>query len=226
MRAAYDLMRRINLRSANRKALESLAYAGCLRFARVERARFFFSMGTDQPNNMERLTRYGQQAQDMSQSSQVSMFGEVESGGSIPEPPLPMADGWSALEQLHHEKEVIGFYLSGHPLDDHRFELKHLCNTTIDKLSDLKAVMNRELSFAGIVTKAEHRIAKSGKPFGSFSLEDHTGSYDFMLFSEDYLKFKVYLAQGTLLYVKRAPRSAPGAATKASLSCGCSTSTC
>ncbi len=198
----HDVTRRVNLRSANRKALESLAYAGAFDSLGVERARLFFAMGADQPNNMERLTRYGQQVQDMARSSQVSMFGDVESGGSIPEPALPMADGWSALEQLHHEKEVIGFYLSGHPLDDHRFELKHLCNTTLDKLSDLKPLTNRELSFAGIVTKAEHRIAKSGKPYGTFSLEDHTGSYDFMLFSEDYLKFKVYLAQGTLLYVK------------------------
>lgn len=200
--SVFDLVRRVNLRAANRKALESLAYAGAFDSLGVERARFFYSSGPNEQNNMERLVRYGQQVQDMATSTQVNMFGEVEEGAGIPEPQLPMAEGWSALEQLHHEKEVIGFYLSGHPLDDHRFELKHLCNTTLDKLGDLRALAGRELGFAGIVTRADHRIAKSGKPFGSFTIEDHSGTQEFMLFSEDYLKYKVYLVQGTLLYLK------------------------
>ncbi|MFT3885166.1 MAG: hypothetical protein QM724_06980 [Flavobacteriales bacterium] len=199
----YDLMRRVNLRAANRKALESLAYAGAFdNFPRTHRAHFFFSAGEGKPTYMETLVRYGQQHQDGADSSQVSLFGEAEEGAAIPEPPLPQMEAWSALEQLHHEKEVIGFYLSGHPLDDHRLEIKHLCNAQLPQLADLKAVAGRELTFAGIVTKAEHRIAKSGKPFGSFSLEDHNGSHDFMLFSEDYMKFKLYLQAGTLLLLK------------------------
>ena len=131
------------------------------------------------------------------------MFDMVDdAAASIPEPPLPQIDGWSALEQLHYEKEVIGFYLSGHPLDDHRLEIKYLCNCTLPELKELEKLNGRDVTFAGIVTKAEHRIAKSGKPFGSFSLEDHSGSHDFMLFSEDYMKFKLYLQAGTLLLVK------------------------
>ena len=106
------------------------------------------------------------------------------------------------MEKLHFEKEVIGFYLSGHPLDDHRLEIKYLCHKNLAQLSDLKALEGRDVSFAGIVTKAEHRIAKSGKPFGTLSLEDHLGSHDFMLFSEDYLRFKLYLQPGALLFVK------------------------
>jgi DNA polymerase-3 subunit alpha len=97
---------------------------------------------------------------------------------------------------------VIGFYISGHPLDDHRMEIQHLCNTTLPQLSELEPLAGREIVLAGIVTKAEHRIAKSGKPFGSFSLEDHAGTSDFMLFSEDYMKFKIYLQTGALLFVK------------------------
>ncbi|HEX2616175.1 MAG TPA: OB-fold nucleic acid binding domain-containing protein, partial [Flavobacteriales bacterium] len=199
----YDLMRRVNLRAANRKALESLAYAGAFDgFPKSHRAHYFFSAGEGKPTFMETLVRYGQQHQDGADSSQVSMFGEAEEGAGIPEPLLPQVDAWSALEQLHYEKDVIGFYLSGHPLDDHRLEIKHLCNAQLPQLADLKSVAGRELSFAGIVTKAEHRIAKSGKPFGSFSLEDHNGSHDFMLFSEDYMKFKLYLQTGTLLLLK------------------------
>ncbi|MBL8002135.1 MAG: DNA polymerase III subunit alpha, partial [Flavobacteriales bacterium] len=201
--SVYDLMRRVNLRAANRKALESLAYAGAFDGLKMQRAHFFHSAGEGKPTYMETLVRYGQQHQDGEDSSQVSMFDMVgDSGAGIPEPALPQIEGWSALEQLHYEKEVIGFYLSGHPLDDHRLEIKHLCNTPLPMLKELEQLAGREVVFAGIVTKAEHRIAKSGKPFGSFSLEDHHGSHEFMLFSEDYLKFKLYLQTGALLFVK------------------------
>jgi len=198
----FDLVRRVNLRAANRKALESLAYAGAFDSLHVQRSHFFHSVGEGKPTWIETLTRYGKQHQDGADSAQVNMFGESEEGAAIPEPAFPQAEAWSMLEQLHYEKEVVGFYLSGHPLDDHRLEIKHLCKNTLSQLSDLKPLVGLEASFVGIVTKAEHRIAKSGKPFGSFSLEDHNGSHDFMLFSEDYLKYKLYLQAGTLLFVK------------------------
>lgn len=202
--SVYDLIRRVNLRSANRKSLESLAYAGAFDgLGHMHRAQFFFTQGEGKPTFIETLVRYGQQHQDGQDSSQVSMFDMVgDEAAAIPEPALPQVEPWSALEQLHHEKEVIGFYLSGHPLDDHRLEIKHLCNAQLPQLADLKNMAGRELCMAGIVTKAEHRIAKSGKPFGSFSLEDHYGKHDFMLFSEDYMKFKLYLQTGTLLLLK------------------------
>ncbi|MCB9163800.1 MAG: DNA polymerase III subunit alpha [Flavobacteriales bacterium] len=199
----HDLMRRVDLRAANRKALESLAHAGAFDGLGTLRAHFFHSPGEGRPTWIETLVRYGQQHQDGSDSSQVSMFDGLEDeAAAIPEPPAPAIDEWIALEKLHHEKEVIGFYLSGHPLDDHRLEIKHLCNTTLPELKDLDKLGGRDLTFAGIVTKGEHRIAKNGKPFGSMSLEDHHGSHDFMLFGEDYLKFKHYLVPGTLLFVK------------------------
>jgi DNA polymerase-3 subunit alpha len=202
--SVYDFMRRVNLRSANRKTLESLAYAGAFdSLGGMHRAHFFHSGGEGKPTYVETLVRYGQQHQDGQDSSQVSMFDMIgDSAAAIPEPPLPPAEPWSALEQLHHEKDVIGFYLSGHPLDDHALEIKYLCNTQLPQLDDLRSLMGRELTMAGIVTKAEHRIAKSGKPFGSFSMEDHQGKHDFMLFSEDYMKYKLYLQSGALLLVK------------------------
>ena len=200
--SVFDLVRRVDLRAANRKALEGLAHAGAFDSLRIQRAVFFHSTGEGKPTWMETLTRYGQQHKDNEDSSQVSMFGDAVEGAGIPEPAIPQTEGWSALEKLHFEKEVIGFYLSGHPLDDHRLEIKHLCHHNLSQLSDLKALEGRDVSFAGIVTKAEHRIAKSGKPFGTLSLEDHFGSHDFMLFSEDYIRFKLYLSQGALLFVK------------------------
>lgn len=199
----YDLMRRVNLRAANRKALEGLAYAGAFDgFEKSHRAHFFHSPGEGKPTFLETLVRYGQQSQDGADSAQVNMFGDADEGAAIPEPLLPAIDPWSALEQLHHEKEVIGFYLSGHPLDDHRLEIKFLCNTTLPELKALDQLNGRDLTFCGIVTKAEHRIAKSGKPFGSLSIEDHKGTHEFMFFSEDYLKYKLYLQPGALLLLK------------------------
>ncbi|MBL0044137.1 MAG: DNA polymerase III subunit alpha [Flavobacteriales bacterium] len=198
----FDVMRRVNLRSMNKKALESLAYAGGFDSLKMQRAHFFHSTGEGRPMWLETLLRYGQQHQDGEDSSQVNMFDAGAEGAGVPEPTLPAVEGWSALEQLHYEKDVIGFYLSGHPLDDHRLEIKHLCKNTLGQLADLKQLSGMDVSLAGIVTKAEHRIAKSGKPFGTFSMEDHAGSHDFMLFSEDYMKYKLYLQQGTLLYVK------------------------
>jgi DNA polymerase-3 subunit alpha len=200
--SVFDLMRRVDLRAANRKALESLALAGAFDGLGIQRACFFHSAGEGKPTWMETLVRYGQQCQSDADASQVSMFGDDVEGANIPEPAIPQIEGWSALEQLHHEKEVIGFYLSGHPMDDHRLVIQHLCNATLPELKDLAALNGRDIAFAGIVTKAEHRIAKSGKPFGSLALEDHHGSHEFMFFSEDYLKFKLYLQPGALLFVK------------------------
>ncbi|HRO41104.1 MAG TPA: DNA polymerase III subunit alpha, partial [Flavobacteriales bacterium] len=199
----FDLVRRVNLRAANRKALESLADAGAFDgLPHTHRAHFFHSPGEGKPTFMETLARYGQQSQDSADSAQVSMFGETEEGAMIPEPPIPAIEPWSALEQLHREKEVIGFYLSGHPLDDHRLTIRYLCNTRLPQLEDPASLMGRELCMAGIVTKAEHRIARSGKNFGTFTLEDQDGKHDFMLFSDDYVKFGMYLQTGILLLVK------------------------
>ena len=198
----FDLMRRVDLRAANRKALESLAYAGAFDGLNVPRACFFHSAGEGKPTWIETLVRYGQQCQSDADASQVSMFGDDVEGASIPEPAIPQIEGWSALEQLHHEKDVIGFYLSGHPMDDHRLAIQHLCNCTLPELKELDKLNGRDIAFAGIVTKAEHRIAKSGKAFGSLALEDHHGNHEFMFFSEDYLKFKLYLQPGALLFVK------------------------
>jgi DNA polymerase-3 subunit alpha len=200
--SVFDLMRRVNLRAANRKALESLAYGGAFDSLGLTRAHFFHSAGEGKPTYIETLVRYGQQHQDGADSSQVSMFDMADGAAGIPEPPLPQIEGWSALEQLHYEKEVIGFYLSGHPLDDHRLEIKYLCNATLPDLKELDKLSGRDVALSGIVTKAEHRIAKSGKPFGSFSMEDHHGTHDFMLFSEDYMKYKLYMQQGALLFLK------------------------
>nr|MCS5663544.1 DNA polymerase III subunit alpha [Flavobacteriales bacterium] len=109
---------------------------------------------------------------------------------------------WERLDLLAREKEVVGIYISGHPLDDYAFEIKHNCNHSVENFKDLEVIKNRELSFAGVITDVQHRIDKNGNPYGMFVIEDFTDSKEFMIFRDDYLKFKMMLVQGAFVYVK------------------------
>jgi len=110
---------------------------------------------------------------------------------------------------LAREKDVVGIYISGHPLDDYAFEIKHNCNHSIDNFKELEALKNRDLSFAGIITDVQHRIDKNGNPYGVFVVEDFTDSKEFMVFRDDYLKFKMMLVQGAFVYLKARVQNRP-----------------
>jgi DNA polymerase-3 subunit alpha len=198
----FDLTKRINLRAANKKTFESLALAGGFdSFTGIHRAQYFHQPNGE-PAFLEKAIRYGSNYQEQQNSSQVSLFGG-ESEVEIPEPQIPDCEEWGRMQALSQEKEVVGIYLSGHPLDDYRFEMKHFCNTRIRDLNKLENLQNKgELKLAGIVTEAQHRVSKTGKPFGILVLEGYEESYRFMLFSEDYVKYKAYLNQGWFLYLK------------------------
>ncbi len=192
----FDFVKRINLRSVNKKALESLAYAGAFDgFENMHRAQYFFAQ-SDGTNFIEYALRWANSYQSRISSNQNSLFGSV-SEVSIPDPVVPSSDHWSVIEQLQHEKDVTGMYITGHPLDNFRLELKNM--NTIDKIENSK---NRSTVFGGIVTDAKHKLDKKGRRFGVFTLEDYTGSKEFALFNEDYLRFKHFLVPGELLYVK------------------------
>ncbi len=213
----FDLARRIDLRAANKKAFESLAYAGgfdC--FTGTHRAQYFHADGDGGPV-LEKALKYGAKYKENENSAQVSLFG----GGSniqIPEPALPFCAEWGLIEKLKYEKDVIGIYLTSHPLDNYRFEIDHFCQhpvrllTLIDKVkesevdeeirTEFNRIKNRELTIGGMVTAASHRVTKNGKPFGVMMLEDYSDSYEIALFGEDYVKMKGYLHEGYFIQVK------------------------
>jgi DNA polymerase-3 subunit alpha len=139
--------------------------------------------------------------QEAKNSQQVSLFGEA-SPVEMPAPKFLVATPWSELEKLRNEKDVVGFYVSGHPLDTFRFEIEAFCNVTVNQLTDLPKLRGKDIAFAGIVTSANHRTTKTGKPFGVMFLEDYTGSVELPLFSDDYLKFKQYLEAEYYLFIK------------------------
>ncbi len=202
-KSIFDLVRRINLKNVNKKCFESLAKAGAFDcFKEMFRAHYFHIDAKDNTVFLEKIVRYGNKYQSDLDSSQQSLFGEATEV-DMPEPETPKCEPWGRMEELTFEKEVTGMYISGHPLDDYKLEVNNFCNISIDVLNeDMTKQKNRELTFAGIVTEAAHRISKNGKPFGTFSVEDYRGRIQLSLFSEDYLKMKHWLVIGTSLFIK------------------------
>jgi DNA polymerase III subunit alpha len=198
----FDFMRRINLRAVNKRVLESLAMAGAFDcFEGVHRAQFFHTEDEGGSSFIDRLIKYTNMMINQENSSQMNLFGETEET-SIPDPVMPECARWEKLELLKKEKEVTGMYLSGHPLDNFKIQIKSFCSHTIADLQSLEALKNREISFAGVIVSSAHKVSKNGKPFGSFVIEDYTESIQLMLFSEDYLKVKHFLEKESFVYVK------------------------
>jgi DNA polymerase-3 subunit alpha len=200
-KSIFDLAKKIDLRAANKKAFESLAFAGgfdC--FANTHRAQYFHIEG-EGITFLEKAIRYGSKFQENENSSQVSLFGE-SSDVQIAEPIVPPCEEWSTMEKLAKEKEVVGIYISGHPLDDYKFEMKYFCNSKLENLKNLKNYIGKNLTFAGIVSNVQYRTGKTGKDWASFTLEGYDENFDFRIFNEEYLKFRHFLVNNQFIFFK------------------------
>lgn len=197
----FDFAKRVNLRVCNKKAFESLAYAGGFdSFTNVHRAQYFQEDNSGRVF-LENIIRYGQSFQENENSSQVSLFGEA-TGTRMPEPEIPKAIEWSSMYKLKREKEVVGMFISGHPLDDFRIEIESFCRGTLSMLSEMDQHKGKELLLAAIITEAEHRVTKNGDPFGTMILEDYNDTYKLFLWRENYLKFKHFMQPNMFVAVK------------------------
>ncbi len=197
----FDFAKRVNLRQCNKKAFEGLAYGGGFdSFGNFHRAQFF-TEDKNQRTFLENLMKYGANFQENSNSSQVSMFGE-SSGIDMPEPEIPKCEEWGSIYKLNREKEVIGIFISGHPLDDYKLEMNSFCNGTIAMLTEMELHQNKELTIGCVITEAEHRFTKNGDPFGTIVIEDYSDSYKLFLWRENYLKFKHFLQPNTFVALK------------------------
>jgi len=216
--SVYDFARRSNTRSVNRKSYENLVYGGAFDAFPVHRAQFFAKTENGLLTGVERLIKFANDYQNTQNSSQSSLF-----GGSIasyvPEPAMPDAEEWPLIEKLKYEKDVIGIYLTGHPLDNYKLEMNKYCNSTIADLKNMQkarsgeggddvmakfAELKRrgEVCVGGLVSNVQHKMTKTGKPFGTFVLEDYNESYEFALFGEDYVKFRNLMVNGYFLHIK------------------------
>ena len=197
----FDLAKRINLRVCNKKAFESIAYAGGFdSFKNVHRAQYF-QEDISGKTFLESAIRFGASFQDNESSSQGTLFGE-SSGTKMPEPEIPKATEWSSMFKLKKEKEVVGIFISGHPLDDFRVEIEAFCNGNISMLHDLESHKGKDILVPAIIIEAEHRVTKNGDPFGTLVIEDYSDSHKIFLWRENYLKFRHFFHPGTFVAFK------------------------
>ncbi|MDO7170903.1 DNA polymerase III subunit alpha [Mariniflexile sp. AS56] len=200
-KSIFDFAKRIDLRAANKKAFENLALAGGFDgFGTTHRAQYFHDEG-DGITFLEKAIRYGSKHQENENSAQVSLFGAA-SDVQIAEPEVPPCEEWGTMEKLAREKEVVGVYISGHPLDDFRTEMTTFCNANLALFRELETYVNREMVFGGVVTEVQHRVSKQGKGWAMFTIEDYTDSFEFRIFGEEYLKFRHFLMQNNFVFVK------------------------
>ena len=197
----YDFVERVNLQSVNKKNLECLAMAGALDSFGFKRHQYF-ATDAKEVTFIENLVRYGSRMQSDKDNSQQSLFGGDLGFAAIARPEPPVAEEWSKLVLLNKEREMVGIYLSSHPMDDYRFELNHFCNTSLADLANVNELRNKELSFAGMVTGVRNAMTKTGKPYGSITIEDYTESYQLTLFGKDYENYRKYFYQGYTLLIK------------------------
>ncbi len=200
--SVFDLAKRLDSKSVNKKSLEGLALAGGFdSFEGVNRAMFFVP-DMDGQTLTDRMIKYGNQINNGNDTSQASLFGG-EDEIAITEPVLPKIEPWGTLDQLSKEKEVVGFYISGHPLDPHRMVLEHKCNANCMQLkAGLEPFKGKEITFGGIVTACEHRTSKTGNAFGKIIIEDYNGAMELMLFGKDYVEFNKFMVQNLFVFIK------------------------
>lgn len=199
----FDFVQRVNLSAVNRKAMESLALSGGFDSFGIRREQYF-AQNAKGDTFVETLLRYGQVYQSEQSSMQNSLFGDM-GGVEIQTPPVPECEQWSTMELLKRERELVGIYLSAHPLDDYAVVLKHMCNlncTQISREMDKKAFASiEELTFGGIVTSVSQRWTKTNKPFGIVTIEDFEGQGELALFGEEWTKWQSMLQEEYHVYI-------------------------
>lgn len=200
----YDFVERVNLRDVNRKALESLTLSGgfdCFSLIREQ----YFAANNKGDVFLDILIRFGQQYQMDKSSAANSLFGEMQADIAIVVPPVPQAEAWSSIEKLYKEKELVGIYLSAHPLDDYSLILNKMCNTTCAEVGDRdlreQLASREDITFGGIVTKVTQRFSKRGEPFGVVTIEDFNGPGELALFGEEWGRWNGRLTEGCSVFV-------------------------
>jgi DNA polymerase III subunit alpha len=205
-KSIFDLVKRVNQRTVNKKSLESLVYSGAFDcFKDITRAQYFYQAPGDVPA-LDKIIKFGSVYQTQNATTSNTLFGDLQMPEIVPPKILP-CEPWPLIQQLDYEKEVTGMYMSGHPLDNFKFELQHYNITPLADYNEFKASVatmpnpQRSFRLAGLVVDAQHRFTKTGKNFGILTIEDYSGKSEFMLWSEDYVKYTHYLEKGMIVMV-------------------------
>ncbi|HJM16054.1 MAG TPA: DNA polymerase III subunit alpha, partial [Flavobacteriales bacterium] len=193
-----DFVCRISIKSANKRTLESISLSGGFDSFKIYRSQLFHI--DNGMSYLERMTKFGNKVQIEKDSTQIDMFGEIGES-SIQSPEIPNTDPWGTMELLSKEKEVVGVYISGHPLDDYRLEIDNFVNASLDVLKNMDDVKGTDLRFAAVVTDVEHKESRNGKKYGVVHLEDYIDSFRLFLFGTDYTDYKNFLTEGWVLFI-------------------------
>ncbi len=206
----FDFIKRAVSRNVNKKSLESMAYSGgfdC--FTQIHRAQYFNIPEGERISSLEKMIGFGQVSNNLTTGTTNTLFGDLPSEMTITPPKIAPCEPWSLTEKLEHEKEVTGMFMSGHPLDHYKFELKYYGIMQLSDFNEFKesttlAQANAGVNFkiAGLVGNCQHRTTKTGKSFGILSFEDLTGKTELALFSDDYVKFINYFDKGKSILVQ------------------------
>ena len=195
------MVQRVNLSSCNRKNIENLALAGAFdSFSGIKREDFFMENAKGETFT-EVLVRYGNKYQLDKAEAANSLFGG-DNMVEVATPEIIPAPEWSDLDRLNRERELVGIYLSAHPLDEYQIILEHVCNVKMQDLVDLTPLQNHDLVMGGIVTSVREGYTKNGKPYGVSKVEDYTGSYEFAFFGNEWVEKKNFFNVGMFLFMK------------------------
>jgi len=196
----FDFSKRINLRTVNKKSFESLAQAGAFDSFKIKRSQYFVSAEGENDTFIGKLIRYGNAVQKEAEEGGSSLFGEA-GAVEIANPKIPECSPWAKLELLKREKEIVGFYISGHPLEQYKSAVKQFCNTNIQQVNNIRSNMDN-LIFAGIITQAVTKQSRNGRMFTSFNIEDLTGIMNLALFGEDHITYSEIVKEGNIVLIK------------------------
>lgn len=201
----FDFIKRINLKACNRKSIEALVYSGAFdSFVEIHRAQFFHCENSDNVQFLDKLIAWGNRQQSASAQGQFDIFGASLELQLDSLPSIPQCEPWPPLENLTHEKEVAGFFISGYPLDSYKAAIANFCNVEIVELntSIVNTFKDKPAKFAGMVTRVESGTFKSGKDWGKVTFEDESGAFEWVLYGDDFIKFKNFFTVKKLLYAK------------------------
>ena len=199
-KSVFDLAERVNLSAVNRKAFESLALSGGFDSFKIERQNYF---GTNAKGDifLDSLIRYGQLYQQEQVQAQNSLFGSTDAI-EIATPQVPQVDPWSTIETLNRERDLVGIYLSAHPLDEFGIVLRAMCNTHCIELDDKVSLSKKDqIVIGGIVTGTKSKFTKNGKPCGFVTIEDFEGSGELAFFGEEWGRWKGMLVEGSTVFI-------------------------
>ena len=201
----FDFLKRVNMHVVNRKNIEVLVKAGAFDgVGDMHRAQYFYKENEleSTPTYIETLVRWAIRRQDSASSAQMSIFDMSSELAEEDHPPVPQCEPWNNIERCRYEKEVISTYLSGHPLDDFRYEMKMMSCTDVASLNNLEPLAGREVRFGGLVSNTKKMRSKKGEEFGTMVIDDYSGSYELRLYGDEFMQFKNFFDDNTFIFCR------------------------